>query len=1177
MDTPPETAGQQRIVRVRRDYNRWVADQTLEDYALRFTAEGARRWSVFRVANTAIGGISFLALEAIGGALTLTYGFTNAIAAIVVVSVLIFLTSFPISLYAARFGVDIDLLTRGAGFGYLGSTFTSLIYASFTFIFFALEAAIMAKALNLGLGLPEWIGFILSSVVVIPLVTYGFTFLSRFQLWTQPLWIILHILPFLCIFLFDTGTVSAWMAHTGRLGHVDGAFDLALFGAAAGVVFALIAQIGEQVDFLRFLPRPKKGQTAGWWVALVATGPGWIVLGAAKLIAGSFLAFLAFRNGVAPGEAAEPTQMYRVAFSYVTANPQLTLAAAVLFVVISQLKINVTNAYAGSIAWSNFFSRLTHSHPGRVVWVVFNVAIALMLMELGIYKSLEHTLGLYALVAVAWVGSIFADLVINKPLGLSPKGIEFRRAFLFDINPVGFGSMMIATVVSVAAYVGAFGATAAALSSFLSLALAVLTSPLIAWATRGRYYLARRTAEPLPTGRLACCICGHGFEGPDMAQCPAYGGPICSLCCTLDARCQDLCKSRSRVSDQIVDALGTVLPQTAVQRLNSSLGYYLGLLVMVTVVSGGILAAVYFESVHGAGPPQAVLGGAFAKIFVIFLFIAGVVCWLFVLAQESRKVAQEESTRQNGLLMQEIAAHHETDRALQAAKEVAEAANLAKSRYLAGICHEVRTPLNAILGYAQLLDHGALPPQNQTNAVRTIRRSGEHLSSLVEGLLDIARIEAGRLTPERSIFAFPEFMEQIVATFRLQAELQGIGFHFDGPARLPAHVRSDEKRLRQILLNLLSNAVKFTRQGEVRFTLRYRNDVAEFVIADTGIGIAESDLERIFMPFERIENPAGPWIPGTGLGLTITKLMIEVLGGEISVTSRLGAGSRFVVRLHVPAAAAPGPVDTDHRRISGYLGPVRRVLVVDDEGSHRQFMEDVLRPLGFEVYGAPDGETSLAIAARIRPDLILLDITMPGLSGWEVARHMREELTLAGAILMISADAAGEPPRTAGPHNHDDYVVKPVDVSDLLDKIAHACDLTWTTADGDPIGPAPLPPDTSAPDAPPPSGTPETMPPMSAVMQAAATARANAEPERTAPVIAGEKPDRKTLEELRALAEIGYLRALSERLADLADRQPEAALYLASLSGLVAEGRIDTLFANLEAALDDTAPASTEP
>src|SRR5712672_1170310 len=233
----------QRVVRVRRNYNKWVANQTLEDYALRFTAKSARKWSSLRVANTAIGAISFLALEAIGGAITINYGFTNAAAAILAVGAVIFLTGIPIAFYAAKYGVDIDLLTRGAGFGYIGSTITSLIYASFTFLFFAIEAAIMSLALEMCFGLPLFIGYVVSSLIVIPLVTHGITFISRFQLWTQPIWVGLHLLPFIFIAAIDLPSFGEWTRFPG-IGQRDGdSFDLVAFGMASTVAFSLVAQI----------------------------------------------------------------------------------------------------------------------------------------------------------------------------------------------------------------------------------------------------------------------------------------------------------------------------------------------------------------------------------------------------------------------------------------------------------------------------------------------------------------------------------------------------------------------------------------------------------------------------------------------------------------------------------------------------------------------------------------------------------------------------------------------------------------------------------------------------------------------------------------------------------------------------------------------------------------------
>ena len=299
-------ASRQRIIRTRRDYNQWVANQTMEDYALRFTAKSARRWSALRVANTALGAISFLALEAIGGTVTLAYGFDNAVPAIACAAALIFATSLPIAYFAARYGVDIDLLTRGAGFGYIGSTIASLIYASFTFIFFAIEAAILASALQACIGLPLWARYVVCSVIVIPLVVHGITFISRLQLWTQPVWFACNLLPFAFIFAHGPAALRQWTGYQGASRH---GFDPLLFGAAASVGLSLVAQIGEQVDFLRFLPPRPQLPGRAWWLALLAAGPGWIVLGAPKLLAGSLLAVLALDADLLPEDAVQPGRM----------------------------------------------------------------------------------------------------------------------------------------------------------------------------------------------------------------------------------------------------------------------------------------------------------------------------------------------------------------------------------------------------------------------------------------------------------------------------------------------------------------------------------------------------------------------------------------------------------------------------------------------------------------------------------------------------------------------------------------------------------------------------------------------------------------------------------------------------------------------------------------------------
>lgn len=1119
----------QKIARIRRNYNQWVANQTLEDFALRFTASRARRWSITRIANTALGSISFLALEAIGGAITLAYGFENAVAAILAVSLLIFVTGVPISYYAARYGVDVDLLSRGAGFGYIGSTITSLIYASFTFIFFAIEAAIMASALDLFLGIPLPLGYLISAVVVIPLVTHGVTFISRFQLWTQPLWLLLHILPFAYFLLYEQELFAQWTAFTGARDGETSGFDIMLFGAASAVVFALMAQIGEQVDFLRFLPERRQANPLHWWGGVIAAGPGWIILGCVKMLAGSFLAYVAFSSGIPEEFASDPSHMYHLGFSRLIESPELAILVTAVFIIVSQLKINVTNAYAGSIAWSNFFSRLTHSHPGRVVWLVFNVAIALLLMELGIYKALEEILGLYAIVAVAWVGTLASDLLVNKPLGLSPPEVEFKRAYLYDVNPVGVGAMLLAIAAAALAQIGLFGGVLAALSSFVALAVAFAAAPAIAWLTGGRYYKAREP-EPVkdPDGSRLCCICELTFEPQDMAQCPAYGGDICSLCCSLDARCHDSCKQNARFQDQIVGAMERLLPHDWVSQINSRVGHYIGVMLLVALVIAAILGVVYLQATVAPDLPREAVAELLLKIFVIFLIVYGVAAWLFVLANESRKVAQEESNRQTELLLREIDAHNDTDRQLQLAKETAENANLAKSRYVVGLAHEFRTPLNAIYGYAQLLEKESDLPKNRVNAVSTIRRSAEHLSELINGLLDIAQIEAGRLQVSRDSFNLGEFLDDLVSMFVLQSQAKSISFDYQACTPLPEFVCNDRKRLRQTLINLLTNAVKFTFAGGVTFQVRYRAQVAEFIIRDTGVGIPADDLERIFLPFERVNSPDAHAAKGTGLGLAITRLLAEVMGGELSLDSEVGVGTTVHLKLYLPAVQTQTVPAYNERPIVGYHGPTRTILVADDEPAHRGLIEDLLAPLGFRVLLAADSAGCLRLAADVRPDIFLLDISMPGMNGWELADRIRQTGFSDEPIVMISADASELIGQERDSSPHDSYLIKPIRINELLRTLRQLLGLDWQRDESGAHAPAVKPP-----------------------------------PQATLPV--ARLPARQR-NELRRLCEIGHIRGIQARLERLVTEQPEAAFDIERLKRHIDAFEIDPFLALLDEA-----------
>ncbi|CAN5343405.1 ATP-binding protein [soil metagenome] len=1050
-DSRPTPSPTQRIVPIRREYNAWVADETIEDYALRYTPHSFRKWSALRVANTALGATSFLALEAIGASIALDYGFYNAFWAIVLVSVFIFLTSVPIGIYAARYAVDIDLLTRGSGFGYLGSTFSSLIYASFTFIFFSLEASIMASALELGLGVPLWLGYLICSVIVIPLVMYGITMISRLQAWTQPVWLVLLILPYAFLFIRWPNELQGLM-HASY-GINDGHFDWLLLGAAGTVVASMVAQIGQQIDSLRFMPRPEPGKHWKWWTAVLAAGPGWIVIGGAKMLGGATLAYLAVRQGMSPVDAVKPTQMYLVGFAQVVQDPKVILLLTCLFVTVSQIKINVTNAYAGSLAWSNFFARLTHAHPGRLVWLVFNVLIGVALIKVGIFDVLEGMLGFYANFAVAWIGALVADLIINKPLGLSPPGIEFRRAYLYDVNPVGFVSMGLGTVLALSAFVGAFGTLAQAFSTGIGFGVAFVCAPLVAWLTGGKYYIARPQAPFAKGVSLTCGVCEKPYESEDMAHCPAYGCNICSLCCSLDARCEDVCKPRTGMGHQFSELFARWAPRILKVALSRRM-HYLGCLFALALVLGAILSFIVAQEAHAlrelapGSPALWHLMRIKIACALVLLVVAIGSCWL-LLTSDSRRVAQDESNRQAVLLREEIRAHEITDGELQEARQVAERANLAKSRFITTISHELRTPLNSILGYAQILERDLSLPPNRRAALEVIRKSGDHVVSLIDGLLDIARIETGRLAIVTSEIRFGEFLTQLADIFQLQAHNKGIDFVHRPASPLPLAVRGDRKRVAQLLINLLANAVKYTQRGQVVFRTRYSNEMAVFEIEDSGSGIAAADLERIFLPFERAEKAGPSTAGGVGLGLTISSMLTGLMGGELSVRSEVGKGSCFTVRLFMPAVAHPQAsiAAPNPGHIAGYAGEPLKVLVVDDSAADRQLLSDVLEPLGFIVMQAPSGVEALQVCSAFAPDLILLDIDMPELDGWETARLLRSNRISMAPILIVSANAFDSDLHNEVGVGRGDFLVKPLRIDDLLERMRAKLHIAWTSSD----------------------------------------------------------------------------------------------------------------------------------
>ena len=431
------------------------------------------------------------------------------------------------------------------------------------------------------------------------------------------------------------------------------------------------------------------------------------------------------------------------------------------------------------------------------------------------------------------------------------------------------------------------------------------------------------------------------------------------------------------------------------------------------------------------------------KVFFALTIIIGVVAWLFVLAQQSRRAAEAETRRQTTLLIQEIDAHKRTDAELQRAKEVAESANLAKSRYVVGLSHELRSPLNAISGYAQLLEQDSSLNTKPRDQVRVVRRSADHLSGLIDGILDISKIEAGRLYLSRDEVRLSEFLDQLVGMFRVQAAAKGIDFVFKRPSVLPLVVYADEKRLRQVLINLLSNALKFTQTGSVQFVVHYRSPVAEFEVIDTGPGIQASDLERIFAPFERGALGVSQPQTGTGLGLTISRLLAGVMGGDIRVTSEVGKGSTFRVKILLSEVTHPTRIAPVEAPIFGYHGPRKTILITDDDPTHRDLLREVLAPLGFILLSAPDGPGCLALAQHCRPDLFLLDISMAGMDGWTVAETLRVSGHHQARILMVSASALEAHGAPLAQPFHDGYLMKPIDIPKLVETIRQLLRIEW--------------------------------------------------------------------------------------------------------------------------------------
>ncbi|MGB3405340.1 MAG: chemotaxis protein CheB [Microcoleaceae cyanobacterium] len=403
---------------------------------------------------------------------------------------------------------------------------------------------------------------------------------------------------------------------------------------------------------------------------------------------------------------------------------------------------------------------------------------------------------------------------------------------------------------------------------------------------------------------------------------------------------------------------------------------------------------------------------------------------------------------------------------LQEAKEAAEAANHAKSAFIAHTSHELRTPLNAILGFAQIMKREPDNLATQRRGVEVIQQSGEHLLTLINDILFIAKMEAGKLILDLRDFILPRFLDDLVAIIRLRCQQQQIEFQYQCYQNLPTFVRADETRLRQLLLNLLSNAVKFTPKGTVTFKVGYVRDFSpspteaistetepsdkiRFYIEDTGIGIPQDKFPDIFEPFYQ-HNPHLSQQEGTGLGLTISKNLAEQMGSQIHIESTVGLGSRFWFDADFPTVKTTtdfATKDDSNREITGYTGRIRSILIVDDLDSNREILVNFLNPLGFKIFEATSGAEAIAQIEQHQPDVMLLDLIMPEMDGWQITRKLRKQPQFQTlSIIIVSASTLQSDEELCYKAGANGFLSKPVNFEQLLPMLEQYLELEWTTS-----------------------------------------------------------------------------------------------------------------------------------
>ena len=431
---------------------------------------------------------------------------------------------------------------------------------------------------------------------------------------------------------------------------------------------------------------------------------------------------------------------------------------------------------------------------------------------------------------------------------------------------------------------------------------------------------------------------------------------------------------------------------------------------------------------------------------VPFLIIALVAASIF---HSNRKLSREiaEHKRTERALHDSISVQRQTETGLRRAKEDAEAASHAKSTFLANMSHELRTPLNGIFGYAQILGRDRSLNQQQHEGVEVIRRSGEHLLSLINDILDMAKVEAGRMELEENEFSLRELIENLETVFKIRAQQRGLSFSCEF-TEVPVGVCMDEKKLRQVLTNLLGNAIKFTKQGNVGLRISQSGGKRlRFQVDDTGIGIAEESLGAIFEGFKQVGDQSEV-IEGTGLGLPISARLVELMGGELHVESELSKGSSFWFELEIEELPdyAPSGIQ-EAKQITGYQGEPRKVLVADDQDENRRMLVDMLIPLGFLVEEVADGRAAVDKTLAWHPDLVFMDLRMPVMDGKEAMQEIRSKLRGSTVVLVaVTASAFDLDRKESADAGADDFIAKPFRQEHLSKILEQRLGLTWEYA-----------------------------------------------------------------------------------------------------------------------------------